>query len=59
VDKLNHELQAILAEASIRDAFFRLGMGVGGGTPRDFNDFLSKDLTASHEVVNEIALKIE
>lgn len=59
VDKLNHELQAILAEASIRDAFFKLGMGVGGGTPKDFDDFLAKDLTASKKVVNEIALKVQ
>lgn len=59
VDQLNRELQAILAEASIRDAFFKLGMGVGGGTPKDFNDFLSKDLAASRKVVNEIALKVE
>jgi tripartite-type tricarboxylate transporter receptor subunit TctC len=59
IDKLNRELAIILAEAPIRDAFFKLGMGVGGGSPKDFNDFLAQDLKTSRRVVSEVSIKVE
>jgi len=59
IEKLNNEIQEILEERDTKDQFFKMGMGVGGGTPDEFNGFLEKDMQASRQIVEAIELKID
>ncbi len=59
VDRLNTEIQAVLADRANRDAFTKLGMGVGGGSAERFNEYLARDLAACQRIVADLNLKIE
>jgi tripartite-type tricarboxylate transporter receptor subunit TctC len=59
IDRLNHELNAILQEPETRAIFAKQGYEVAGGTPEDFRRTLERDVATWSRVIREQNIKFD
>ncbi|MDQ2080107.1 tripartite tricarboxylate transporter substrate-binding protein [Xanthobacteraceae bacterium Astr-EGSB] len=59
VDKLNADLNTVLADPSVKEQFDRIGFSAMGGTPAEAEQYVRSELAKWSEVVSKIGLKID
>lgn len=59
VDKLNAEMQAILADPDMKERFAKLGMTPIGGSPQSFGDFVKGEQPKWAGVIKSAGIKAE
>jgi tripartite-type tricarboxylate transporter receptor subunit TctC len=59
VDRLNHELNAILHSPETRKFFAEQGGEAGGGTPRELADFMRAETAKWSKVVKESGARVD
>ena len=59
VDKLNRELNAILAMNDVKDAFAKQGVTPDGGTPAQFQQFISQQMTLWKGVIQQRKITVD
>jgi tripartite-type tricarboxylate transporter receptor subunit TctC len=59
VAKLNADLNTVLADASVKQQFDRIGFSALGGTPSEAEQYVSSEITKWGDVVNKIGLKMD
>ena len=59
VDKLNTEMQAILADPDMKERFAKLGMTPIGGSPQSFGDFVKVEQPKWAGVIKSAGIKAE
>jgi tripartite-type tricarboxylate transporter receptor subunit TctC len=57
VDRLNAEIQKILALPETREAFSREGLLPGGGSPQSLRQFLGADIAKWKKIISEAGIK--
>jgi tripartite-type tricarboxylate transporter receptor subunit TctC len=59
VDKLNKDLNTVLADPGVKEQFDRVGFSAIGGTPAEAETYVHSELAKWSEVVNKIGLKMD
>lgn len=54
VDRLNAVIGEALETPELRTLYERLGLEIGGGTPRDFHDFMEQELTKWIPIIDRL-----
>lgn len=58
IQKLNQEIQAVLADPEVRDYFVQQGMHPAGGTPNEFADHISTETGKWKSIVTDANIRI-
>lgn len=59
IERFNREVNAVLADTSIRDRFMTLGSAPIGGSPTAFGKYLQADYNAAEDLVARTGMKAE
>ena len=57
VERLNHEINRILALSEVKDQFARMGLIPGGGTPEQLDAFIRADIAKWSKVIKAAGIK--
>lgn len=58
IGRLNEAINKVLTTEKVRDAFAKLGVDVGGGTPEQFGALLHKEIARWTKVIKEAGIKV-
>lgn len=58
IGRLNEAINKVLTTEKVRDAFAKLGVDVGGGTPKQFGALFHKEIARWTKVIKEAGIKI-
>jgi tripartite-type tricarboxylate transporter receptor subunit TctC len=59
VEKINTDVNAVLMDASVRDAFARQGLIVGGGSSAEFKSFIDKESRTWGAIIKKNGITID
>jgi tripartite-type tricarboxylate transporter receptor subunit TctC len=58
IGRLNQEIEAILAQADVRERFAGMGMEAAGGSPAKLSEILSTDVAKWAKVIKEAGIRV-